>query len=188
MAQSETHDITRLLHRWQKGDEDAEGQLVPRIYGELHRIAASYMHRERADHTLQPTALIHEAFLRLQTREGLHWNDRHHFFGFAAHQMRRVLVDHARSHQRQKRGGDRTRITFMEGRWGDHDGSVELLDLDAALEELAELDPERARIVELRFFGGLTHGEIAALMGVTERTVKRRWQRAKAWLYDRMTT
>ena len=156
------------------------------VYKELHRLAEAYMRRERVDHTLQPTALVHEAFIKLVQHHSIDWQSRAHFFGIAAQVMRRVLVDHARGHLRQKRGGVQRRVAMDETLVFAPEQSEELLQLDEALERLAELDPRQGKIVELRFFGGLTVEQTADLLGISPKTVKRDWSMAKAWLHGEL--
>ena len=177
-----------LLGRVAKGDDGAASKLIPIVYGELRRLAGGYMRHERKDHTLQPTALVHEAYLRLIEQRETDWQGRAHFFGIAAQTMRRILVDHARGHLREKRGGGMIPVPLDEALVFSPEQSSELLPLDAALERLAKLDPRQSRIIELRFFGGLTVEQTAAVMGVSEKTVKRDWSMAKAWLHGEMKT
>lgn len=174
-------EVTALLKDWSGGDQRALEQLLPLVYGELRKLAAGYMRKERSDHTLQPTALVHEAYLRLVDQERVDWHNRAHFFGIAARMMRRVLVDHARRRQAAKRDAATYYLPFADevaspGR------DPELLDFDRALESLSALDPRQAKIVELRFFGGLTVEETAEVVGISPATVKREWQTARAWL------
>jgi RNA polymerase sigma factor (TIGR02999 family) len=174
--------VTDLLHAWGEGDETALHQLVPLVESELRRLAGAYMARERPGHTLQPTALVNEAFLRLVDVRGVRWHGRGHFFGIAARLMRRVLVDHARARGFQKRGGGAQTVpletTILVSRAPD----IALLDLDHALEALAEVDDRKARVVDMRFFGGMTVEETARALGVSGDTVKRDWRLAKLWL------
>ena len=175
-------DITQLLHRLQDGDRSAEEKLVPILYKELHRLAAHYMRRERGDHTLQPTALVNEAYLRLVRTPNIDWESRTHFFGVAAQLMREVLVDHARAHLASKRGGDVGKVSLDELRVYSPEKSGELVALDEALDRLARQDQRMSRVVELRFFGGLTFDQISTILKVSEKTAKRDWQLARAWL------
>ena len=174
--------VTELLQAWGAGDEAALHRLVPLVESELRRLAGAYMARERPGHTLQPTALVNEAFLRLVNAQGVSWQGRAHFFGIAARLMRRVLVDHARSRGFEKRGGGAQAVpleaTILVSRAPD----VALLDLDHALDGLAEIDERKARVVEMRFFGGMTVEETADALGVSVDTVKREWRLAKLWL------
>lgn len=178
-------DITQILRAMRSGDASAAEQLLPLIYAELHRLAASYMRRERKDHTLQPTALINEAYLRL-AREDLEWQNREHFIGVAANVMRRVLVDHARAHNAGMRGGGQRRVELEEGIAVSEERSSELLSLDEALSRLAAVNLRQARIVELRYFGGLTVDEVAALLSIAPRSVKRDWALARIWLHKEL--
>jgi RNA polymerase sigma-70 factor, ECF subfamily len=156
---------------------------MPLMYDELRRLAATYMQRERTDHTLQPTALVHEAYLRLIEQRETTWKNRAHFFGVAAQLMRRILVDHARSRLRDKRGGELQKVSLDEGLVFSTDRSAELVELDGALSRLEKLDARQCRVVELRFFGGLTVDEAAEALQTSPRTVEREWNFAKAWLY-----
>ncbi len=179
-------DVTRLLADWRDGDDHALEQLLPLVYGELHRLAGSYLHRERAGQTLETQDLIHEAFLRLVGQRHVDWQNRSHFFAIAARMMRRILVDRARRRGYQKRGGNAQRLNLDEVPDLSASRDDELVALDDALTELAAVDEELARIVDLRFFGGLGHDEVAAVLAVSNPTVRRRWRLAKAWLYRRL--
>lgn len=174
--------VTVLLRAWAHGDESAGDRLFPILYGELRRQAGRYMRRERRSHTLQPSGLVNEAYLRLAASPDLDWHDRAHFFAIAARVMRQVLVDHARRRRAAKREG--CHVTFDEA--DAPAAPPEMLDLEDALKDLAALDPRQARVVELRFFGGLDVQETADVMGVSERTIKREWQTARAWLQHRL--
>ena len=176
-----TEEVTALLLDWSNGDAAAYDRLVPIIYDELHRLAHRYMSRERPGHTLQTTALVDEAYLRLINQK-VHWQNRTHFFAIAAQLMRRVLVDHARNRRYQKRGGDPRKVTLGEAMSMARDRSAELVALDDALKELARFDERKAQVVELRFFGGLSVEETANVLGVSVNTVKRDWTTARAWL------
>lgn len=176
------HEVTRLLHELSGGDESAMARLMPLIYEELRGIAAREMRRERGEHTLQPTALVHEAFLRLVDKPDLSWQSRAHFLNIAAQAMRRILVEHARRRRAQKRGGGAERITLDEEFQAPGHGNADLADLDEALERLSAIDPRKGRVVELRFFAGLSVEETARLLAISEATVKREWQFAKAWI------
>ena len=178
-------DVTALLVAWSNGEHSAAEQLIPAVYAELYRQAARAMRREGAGHTLQATALVHEAYLRLVDQQHVEWRNRAHFFGIAAQVMRRVLVDHARARLAAKRGGELQRITLgtaFDVADAGGDGDTDVLALHEALERLATLDPEQARLVELRYFGGLTIEETAGALGVSPATVKREWALARAWL------
>jgi len=178
--------ITGLLHRWSTGDRRAAEEFTPIVYDELRRIAAGQMRGERDGHTLQATAVVHEAYIRLVEANGVQWKNRFHFFALCARVMRRVLVDHARARQCEKRGGAVQRVTLNEVAELGSCRPVDLVELDEALSELASFDPEMGTIVELRFFGGLSIGEVAQHLGVSESTVNRRWRRARAWLYSEL--
>jgi RNA polymerase sigma factor (TIGR02999 family) len=174
-------EVSRLLVGWGEGDEEALDRLMPLVYGELRRLAQHAMAPERKDHTLQATALVHEAYARLVGAE-IEWKDRAHFFMLAARLMRRILVDHARSHDRRKRGGNRARVTLEETALVTAGPQLELIDLDDALCRLEELDPRRGKIVEMIYFGGLTYDEAATALDVSPATVKRDLRLARAWL------
>ncbi|HEY8186907.1 MAG TPA: sigma-70 family RNA polymerase sigma factor [Pyrinomonadaceae bacterium] len=180
-------EVTGLLLDWSKGDLQAYDKLVPLVEKELHRIAHRYMSRESPGHTLQTTALVNEAYLRLVDQR-VHWQNRSHFFGIAAELMRRILVDHARSHQYSKRGGGAQKIRLNEAVLMARERSSDLVALDEALTNLAAFDPRKARIVELRFFGGLNVEETAELLEISTNTVKRDWTTARAWLYNAVTS
>ena len=175
-------EATRLLIDWGQGDAEAASRLMPLIYDELRQIARGYLQGERADHTLQATGLVHEAYLRLVDQTNTTWQNRAHFFGVAAGVMRRVLVDHARRHRTEKRGGTWDKLELDEALMPGVSRPVDLVALDDALQDLAKRDPRQSQIVELRFFGGLTTEEAAEVLDVSPRTVKREWRRAKAWL------
>lgn len=183
-------DVTGLLVAWGAGDRAAGEQLLPAVYAELRRQAARAMRRENPDHTLQATALVHEAYLRLVDQRRVEWRNRTHFFGVAAHMMRRILVDHARGRQAAKRGGAAQRLALSDavadaciaGAHQDGGEGLDVLALHEALERLAMLDPDQARLVELRYFGGLTIEETADALGVSPATVKREWTIARSWL------
>jgi len=175
-------DVTQLLLNWNAGDQSALAELMPLVYAELRQIAARQLRRERHDHTLQPTALVHEAWMRLAQTNRLTWQNRAHFLGVAAELMRRVLVDHARRRSAGIRGGGETRLTLDEAIGVAQPREVNLLALDDALTSLAALDPRQSKIVELKYFGGLEIEEIAEVVGISSATVKRDWQWARAWL------
>jgi RNA polymerase sigma factor (TIGR02999 family) len=180
-------DVTGLLQRWGAGDAQAMGELLPLLYDELRRLAAIYMRGQPAGHTLQPTALVHEAYLKLAGQRGLSFADRAGFFALAAKVMRRLLVDHARAHNAAKRGGDAMRVTLDEGIVSLPSRDVDCAALDAALTELDRLDERQARIVELRFFAGLGIEETAAALNLSAATIKREWATARAWLYRKLS-
>ena len=175
-------DVTQLLLDWNAGDQAALAELMPLVYAELHQIAARQLRRERHDHTLQPTALVHEAWLRLVQTSRLTWQNRAHFLGVAAELMRRVLVDHARRRDAERRGGGETRLALDEALGVAQVRDINLLALDDALTSLGALDPRQSRIVELKYFGGLEIEEIAEVIGISPATVKRDWNMAKSWL------
>jgi RNA polymerase sigma-70 factor, ECF subfamily len=179
---SENQEVTQLLSALTRGEEGAASKLIPIVYGELRRVAGSYMRQERPDHTLQATALVHEAYLKLVEQRSVNWQSRAHFFGIAAQLMRRILVDHARGHLRQKRGGEQVHVSLDEALVFAERQADDVLAVDNSLEELAKIDPRQARVVELRFFGGLNVEETAQVLGVSPKTVKREWSVAKAWL------
>jgi RNA polymerase sigma factor (TIGR02999 family) len=175
-------EVTRLLQEWSNGEEQALDRLVPQIHRELRKLAASYLRKERSDHTLQPTALVNEAFLKLIDQRAVKWQNRAHFFGIAAQAMRRILVDHARQRSYQKRGGDVRRVTLDEALVVSNERAAEVVALDDALNSLAEFDERKSKIVELRFFAGLSIEETAEILAVSPGTVMRDWTLAKAWL------
>jgi len=182
MARLSPTEVTQFLRDWGEGDQQALDELLPIVYGELRRLAQHYLSRERPDHTLQPTALVHEAYLRLVDQRGIAWQNRAHFFGVAARLMRRILVDYARRRRAAKRGGGAPKITLDRVAAGSQDRPEDVLALDEALTRLAQLDPRQQRIVELRYFSGLTVEDIAETLGISPATVKREWSIARAWL------
>jgi RNA polymerase sigma factor (TIGR02999 family) len=185
MTKSPGSDITRILTELRgAGRREALERLLPVVYGELRRLASAQMRHERADHTLQTTALVHEAYLRMLGAQNPPWNDRAHFFRAAAEAMRRILIEHARKHRRIKRGGDRVRVSLSDLKSGVPEDSDTILALDDALGRLEEQDPRAADVVRLRFFAGLSVEETAKALEVSERTVKREWSFARAWLFD----
>jgi len=177
-----TRNITHLLKEWGEGDQQALDELTPLVYEELRQQAARYLRKERPNHSLQATALINEAFLRLIDVKDVQWQNRAHFFAIAANLMRRVLVDHARRRDAEKRGGSQVCLTLDEGLAWANEPDVDLLAIDEALDRLALIDEQQARIVELRFFSGLTVDETATALGISPKTVKRDWSVARAWL------
>ena len=183
MAEPAPQVVTQLLQEWSRGDQTALDKLIPIVYDELRRQAANYMRRERPGQSLQTTALVHEAYLRLVDQQAVEWQNRNHFFAIAAHVMRRVLVDHARRHQAVKRGGNDLKLLPLDDTEAARDvEEIDLVSLDQALERLALLDEQQSRVVELRFFSGLSVEETAEVLNVSARTVKREWRVAKAWL------
>jgi RNA polymerase sigma factor (TIGR02999 family) len=179
-------DVTELLHAWSQGDPAALDRLIPLVYGELRKLAHHYLRAERSGATLQSTALVHEAYLRLVKQSPVDWQSRSHFFGVAARLIRQILVDQARKRDVAQRGAGELRLVYGEASDGSPAGEVDLLLLDDALTVLARLDERQSRIVELRFFGGLSVEETAVALDVSERTVKREWASAKAWLFQKL--
>ena len=179
-------DVTALLLQLKQGNHEAGEKLIPLVYEELKRLARSYMRRERPDHTLQTTALVHEAYLKLVRQHAVNWQGRSHFFGIAAQLMRRILIDHARGQLRGKRGGVKEVLPLDEALVFSPEHSKELVKLDEALERLSKLDARQSQIVELRFFGGLSVEETSEFLGVSPKTVKRDWAVAKVWLHGEL--
>ena len=177
-----TKNVTVLLKQLSEGHQDVFSELVPLLYDELRRLASYYLRRERGNHTLQPTALVHEAYLRLVDQKEVQWKNRSHFFGIAAQQMRRILVDYARSHQAAKRGGAAAKVSLDDAMIVSKENPGQVLVVDETLTRLAAFDPQQAKIVELRVFGGLTIEEVAEVLGISSATVKREWTVARAWL------
>jgi RNA polymerase sigma-70 factor (ECF subfamily) len=187
MANVDAAQITELLRLSSQGDSSAEAMVMEILEADLRRLAINCMRSERGDHTLQPTALVNEAYLRLVGQRGKQWKNRNHFLALATQVMRRILVDYARAYRSAKRGGGRPGASSTNEIGTKVDKSLdELLDLDNALDRLAKLDPRQVRIIEMRFFGGLTEAEIAATIGISERTVKREWKAGRAWLYGEL--
>lgn len=182
MDDTNSSDVTQILLAWNESGE-ASARLMPLVYDELRRLAQIYLSRERLDHTLQPTALVHEAYLRLVDQSRVEWQNRAHFLGIAAQIMRRILIDHARMHTSEKRGGHKSRLSLDEASIMPEERAADLVALDDALKGLAATDARKSRVVELRFFGGLSVKETAAVLGVHTATVERDWVVAKAWLY-----
>jgi RNA polymerase sigma factor (TIGR02999 family) len=180
------NEITERLIAWGAGDRSAFDQLLPIVYQELRRMAGSYLRQENPGHTLQPTALVHEAWLRLIDQARVDWRNRGQFFGVAAQMMRRILVDHAKSKHREKRGGDAARLSLDEVINLSHERAADLLSLDDALDELTRVDERKGRVVELRYFGGFSVEETARILEVSPETVMRDWKVAKAWLYQQI--
>ena len=180
-------EVTELLIDWSNGDRNALDKLLPIVYKELRRLAAGRLRNERTIHTLQPTALVHEAYLRLVDCGNIHWRNRAHFFGVAAQLMRNILVDHARTHSAEKRGGDRERVSLEDLPEISKGEEVDLMALDEALTRLEAIDAQQSRIIELRYFGGLTIEESAEVLNISPATVKREWSLARAWLHREMS-
>ena len=181
-------NITHLLVAWGEGNQDARDQLIGAVYGELRRLAHHHLRRERPGHTLQTTALVHDAYLQLVDQRRVRWQNRAHFFGIAAHLIRRILVEYARRRSARKRGGDAVRVTIDPEMTASQARDLEVVAVDDALNALAAIDPQQSRIVELRFFGGLTVEETADVLGISPRTVKREWRMARAWLEREVET
>ena len=182
-SETTSGEITHLLVRWNEGDSDALEPLIQSVYQELQKLASAYLRRERSDHTFQTSALVHEAYLRLIDQKRVKWRNRSHFFGIAAQIMRRILIDHARGQLYAKRGGGVQPLSLDEALTVSLDRSPELVALDDALNDLARIDDQQAKIVEMRFFGGLTKEEIGEVQGISSRTVIRGWRMARAWLF-----
>ena len=181
------HEITQLLAEWREGNQAALDDLYPLVYDELHRLARRYMSRERKGHTLQTTALINEAYVRLVDQRNVHWANRSHFFAISAQIMRRILIDHARRYAYAKRGGGARQVSLDETATVVSGDLSEFLRLDEALKSLEELDPRRSQVVELKYFGGLNNDEIAGVLKISKNTVIRDWNMARAWLYRQLT-
>lgn len=186
MAEPPSEQITQLLRDWSHGDKQALDSLAPLVYDELHRMALGHMRRERSGHTLQATALVHEAYLRLVDQR-TDWKSRSHFFAIAARMMRRILVDHAKGQLSEKRGAGAAKVTLEEPLAISPEPAVDLVALNDALDGLAKIDPQRGQIVELRYFGGLTNEQIAEVLEISTATVQRQWAGARAWLSHEMT-
>ncbi len=186
MSGVEPGELDRLLRAWADGDRKASDRVWSLVQGELRQLAGYHFRRERPDHTLQPTAIVNEVYLRLASQQKIDWRDKAHFIGACSQMIRRILVDHARAHLSEKRGGDVTQVTLTEQLRGSLGPTLDVLDLEAALSRLAEMDPRQERIIELRFFGGLSIKEVGALLEISEATVKREWTVARAWLYQEL--
>jgi RNA polymerase sigma factor (TIGR02999 family) len=180
-------EVTQILNDWSGGDAKAQERLMPFVYDELRRLARSFLFQERGDHTLQPTALVHEAYVRLVDQTRVNWQNRSHFYGVASRMMRRVLVDHARAHAAEKRGGGAIRLSIDDVQVPLEQRAADFVALDEALEKLSQFDERKGKIVEMRFFGGLNDEEIAEVLGVTTRTVLRDWKKARLWLYRELS-
>jgi len=186
VASSSSQPVTELLARWKNGDVAARDALVPLVYDELRRIARRCLSHQSGNHTLQPTALVHEAYLRLARRDTVDWQDRAHFFALAAQVMRQILVDHARKQSAAKRGGNAVTLVVNDASAVSKEASLDLIALDDAMKQLASLDPRQCEIVELRFFGGLSIEETAEAVNISAATIKREWATARLWLYNAM--
>src|SRR5215471_15578239 len=190
MASGAAPDVTKLLVNWSRGDQAALEQLMPLVYGELRRLASAYLRRERSNHTLQSTALVNEAFLRMVQQHDVHWRNRAHFYAIAAQMIRRILVDYARAQHAEKRGSGAVKLELddaMMAALPQQSRDVDLLGLNDALDRLAELDERQSRVVELRFFAGLSIEETAEVMHLSPASIKREWQTARAWLFREMS-
>jgi len=187
MSPGSGSDVTQLLVNWGNGDQQALEDLLPLVYDELRRLAGAYLRRERSGHTLQSTALVHEAFLKLVQQRDVHWRNRAHFFGIAAQMIRRILVDHARMGLAEKRGSGGIKVELNDVMAIASQREIDVLELDAALAKLTQMDERQSRIVELRFFAGMSVEETAEVMQLSPATVKREWSSAKAWLFREMS-
>lgn len=187
MSNELQHEVTQILHDWRDGDREAPERLMPLIYDEMRRLARMHLAREGGNHTLQPTALVNEAYLRLVDQTRVNWQNRSHFFGIATSMMRRVLIDHARAHATNKRGGGAIRLSIDDVQVPAEQRAASLIALDEALEKLSQMDERKGRVVEMRFFGGLSDEEIAEVLDVSVRTVLRDWKTARLWLYRELT-
>ncbi len=187
MSAETRHEVTRILQDWSGGDPTAPERLMPFVYDELRRLARAFLARERHGHTLQPTALVHEAYVRLVDQTRVNWQNRAHFYGIASGMMRRILVDHARARITDKRGGAAIHLSVEDVQVPVEQRAASFVALDEALERLARLDERKSRVVEMRFFGGMSDEEIAAVLGVTTRTVLRDWKKARLWLFRELS-
>ncbi len=187
MSGEPQHEVTRILQDWSGGDAGAPARLMPFVYDELRRLARKFLARERGGHTLQPTALVNEAYLRLVDQTRVNWQNRAHFYGIASSMMRRVLIDHARAHVTEKRGGGAVHLSVEDVQLPLEERAQSLLALDEALERLKQMDERKCKVVEMRFFGGLSDEEIAEVLGVTTRTVLRDWKVARLWLFRELS-
>jgi RNA polymerase sigma-70 factor (ECF subfamily) len=187
MGDEPQHEVTQILHDWSGGDSKAPERLMPFVYDELRRLARSFLTKERSSHTLQPTALVNEAYLRLVDQTRVNWQNRAHFYGIAASMMRRVLIDHARAHATEKRGGTAIHLSIDDLQVPLEERAASFIALDEALKRLEEMDERKCKVVEMRFFGGLSDEEIAGVLGVTTRTVLRDWKKARLWLYRELS-
>lgn len=183
MQRGPSNQVTELLVRWRGGEKEALDSLMPLVYGELRRIAQHYLNNERSDHTLQSTALVHEAYVRLAHQDLPQWQNRAHFFAVAAQLMRQILVDYARSHRASKRGGDVYKLALDDAEEQPQAADLDIVALDDALKTLALMDSQQSKVVELKFFGGLSIEDTAEVLGISPSTVKRDWVTARAWLY-----
>jgi RNA polymerase sigma factor (TIGR02999 family) len=187
MEERDASEITQILQRWNNGGMEAKEELLPYVYDELKRQARKLMSRERVNHTLQPTALVHEAFIKLSKQTGIEWKNRSHFYGISSRLMRQILVDHARVHSADKRGSKAIHFSVEDVNIPVEERAESILVVDEALTRLAEIDSQQAQVVEMRFFGGMSNGEIAEALDISERTVGREWQSAKLWLFRELS-
>lgn len=187
MSDRPASEVTRILQAWNDGEEEAKELLLPFVYAELRRQARMLMSSERSNHTLQPTALVHEAFIRISKQSGIEWKNRSHFYGIVSHLMRQILIDHARLHATAKRGNKPVHFSLDDVQIPVEERADSLLVLNDVLDRLEMLDPQQAKIVEMRFFGGLSNVEIAEFLDISERTVSRDWQAARLWLYRELS-
>lgn len=187
MGEEPQHDVTQILRDWNEGDADAPERLMPLVYDEMRRLARTFLSRERNSHTLQPTALVNEAYLRLVDQTRVNWQNRAHFYGIASRMMRRVLIDHARAHATEKRGGGTIRLSIDDVQVSLEERATSFVALDEAMKRLEQMDERKCKVVEMRFFGGLSDEEIAEVLGVTTRTVLRDWKTARLWLYRELS-
>ncbi len=187
MKEATSAEATQLFTDWSDGDAVSLDELIPVVYDELRRLARHYLSRERVDHTLQPTALVHEVYLRLIGQDNVRWQNRAHFFAVAAQMMRRILVDHAKGHHRTKRGGGAIKLSLDEAINLSVEGAMDLVALDEALARLSATDPRKSQVVELRYFGGMSVEETAEILGISHKTVMREWVTARAWLYRELS-
>ena len=181
------HEVTQILHEWSGGDAQAPERLMPLVYDELRRLAQAFLHGERSNHTLQPTALVNEAYVRLVDQTRVNWQNRTHFYAIASRMMRRVLIDHARAHATEKRGGSAIHLSLENVQVPLEQRAAGFIALDEALKKLEEMDERKCKVVEMRFFGGLSDEEMAEVLGVTTRTVLRDWKKARLWLYRELS-
>lgn len=187
MGEEPQHEVTQILHDWSSGDTTAPERLMPLVYDELRRLARTFLSRERDSHTLQPTALVNEAYLRLVDQTRVNWQNRAHFYGIASRLMRRVLIDHARAHATEKRGGSAIRLSLDDMQVPVEERAASFVALDEAMKRLEQMDERKCKVVEMRFFGGLSDEEIAEVLGITTRTVLRDWKTARLWLYRELS-
>lgn len=187
LSHESQHEVTAILHDWNEGDPNAPERLMSLVYDEMRRLARTFLSKERDSHTLQPTALVNEAYLRLVDQTRVNWQNRAHFYGIASRMMRRVLIDHARAHATEKRGGGTIRLSIDDVQVSLEERATSFVALDEAMKRLEQIDERKCKVVEMRFFGGLSDEEIAEVLGVTTRTVLRDWKTARLWLYRELS-